>query len=316
MSNISYREAVLNAANQLQKCGVDNPQYDSRELLMSVANMDRTAYLLHCEENIDDKLYIEFQKLVKRRAAREPLQHILGYTYFWGRKYQVNKNVLIPRQDTEVLVEKALECIDTGDSVLDMCTGSGCIIITLACEKKLSRAVGVDISKKALEVAKENSANLLADVEWIESDLFQNLNLPVQTNSKMNRRTNVQINLQVNLQTDMQTNTQMDDSNHLYDVIVSNPPYIEQNVINTLSDEVRYFDPLIALDGGEDGLLFYRKITEQSVHYLKSGGWLLYEIGNNQSVQVKEIMASYGYENIHVIKDLAGLCRVVMGRLQ
>ncbi len=298
---MSYREAVLVAAKRLKKCGVDNPQYDSQELLMSVANMDRTAYLLHCEEKMEDSLYTAFEKLVKRRANREPLQHILGYTYFWGRKYLVNRNVLIPRQDTEVLVEKALECINTGDSVLDMCTGSGCIIITLACEKKLSRAVGVDLSKKALEVAKDNADRLLANIEWIESDLFQNIDLSVQTNSKM----------------DMQVNAQMDIClNSLYDVIVSNPPYIERKVIDTLSDEVRRFDPLVALDGGEDGLLFYRKITEQSVNYLKPGGWLLYEIGSNQSKQVRDIMSANGYEDIYIVKDLAGLCRVVMGKLK
>lgn len=289
MSNISYREAVLEAADRLKKCGVDNPQYDSQELLMSVANMDRTAYLLHAKENMNDTLYAAFEKLVKRRANREPLQHILGYTYFWGRKYQVNKNVLIPRQDTEILVEKALEHIGTDDSVLDMCTGSGCIIITLACERKLSRAVGVDVSKKALEVAKENADNLLADVEWIQSDLFQQMNRSIETK--------------------IQTNI-------LYDMIVSNPPYIEQSIIDTLSDEVRRFDPLIALDGGEDGLLFYQKITEQSVNYLKPGGWLLYEIGSNQAGQVKDIMSANGYEDICIVKDLAGLCRVVMGRLQ
>lgn len=289
MSNISYREAVLSAADRLKKCGVDNPQYDSQELLMSVANMDRMAYLLHHEENIEDKTYAAFEKLVKRRANREPLQHILGYTYFWGRKYLVNENVLIPRQDTEVLVEKALECIDTGDRVLDMCTGSGCIIITLACEKKLSRAVGVDLSKKALEVAKKNAVNLLADVKWIESDLFQQMDKSIETNTQ---------------------------ANILYDVIVSNPPYIERDVIDTLSDEVRFFDPLMALDGGEDGLVFYRKITEQSVNYLKPGGWLLYEIGSNQSEWVKNIMAANGYEDIRIVKDLAGLCRVVMGRLR
>lgn len=289
MSNISYREAVLEAADRLKKCGVDNPQYDSQELLMSVTNMDRTAYLLHSKENMNDMLYAAFKKLVKRRANREPLQHILGYTYFWGRKYQVNKNVLIPRQDTEILVEKALEHIGTGDNVLDMCTGSGCIIITLACERKLSRAVGVDVSKKALEVAKENADNLLADVEWIQSDLFQQMNRSIETK--------------------IQTNI-------LYDMIVSNPPYIEQSIIDTLNDEVRRFDPLIALDGGEDGLLFYRKITEQSVNYLKSGGWLLYEIGSNQAGQVKDIMSANGYEDICIVKDLAGLCRVVMGRLQ
>ena len=170
-----------------------------------------------------------------------------------------------------------------------MCTGSGCIIITLACERKLSRAVGVDVSKKALEVAKENADNLLADVEWIQSDLFQQMNRSIETK--------------------IQTNV-------LYDMIVSNPPYIEQSIIDTLSDEVRRFDPLIALDGGEDGLLFYRKITEQSVNYLKPGGWLLYEIGSNQAGQVKDIMSANGYEDICIVKDLAGLCRVVMGRLQ
>lgn len=129
----------------------------------------------------------------------------------------------------------------------------------------------------------------MADVEWIQSDLFQQMNRSIETK--------------------IQTNI-------LYDMIVSNPPYIEQSIIDTLSDEVRRFDPLIALDGGEDGLLFYRKITEQSVNYLKPGGWLLYEVGSNQAGQVKDIMSANGYEDICIVKDLAGLCRVVMGRLQ
>lgn len=129
----------------------------------------------------------------------------------------------------------------------------------------------------------------MADVEWIESDLFQQMDKSIETNKQMNV---------------------------LYDVIVSNPPYIESDVIDTLSDEVRYFDPLMALDGGNDGLVFYRKITEQSVNYLKQGGWLLYEIGSNQSKQVRDIMAANGYEDIHIVEDLAGLCRVVMGRLK
>ena len=149
--------------------------------------------------------------------------------------------------------------------------------------------MGVDLSKKALEVARKNAVNLLADVEWIESDLFQQMDKSIETNKQMNV---------------------------LYDVIVSNPPYIESDVIDTLSDEVRYFDPLMALDGGNDGLVFYRKITEQSVNYLKQGGWLLYEIGSNQSKQVRDIMAANGYEDIHIVEDLAGLCRVVMGRLK
>jgi len=287
MSGISYRKAVYDAADRLQKCGVDNPQHDSLELLMAVSGFDQTQYFVHCEEIINDRIYSAFQDLVVRRADREPLQHIIGNACFWGRNFLVNRDVLVPRQDTEVLIEQALAHIHTGNKVLDMCTGSGCIIITLACERQLSKAVGVDLSEKALEIAKINAMNHLANVMFIKSDLFEEL--------------------QKNRTQDIQSVAQ-------YDVIVSNPPYIEHNVIDTLSDEVRLFEPLMALDGGEDGLKFYKKITKQAVNFLKLGGWLFYEIGSSQAQYVKNIMIENGFSDISVVQDLAGLDRVVMGR--
>ena len=210
------------------------------------------------------------------------MQHITGQAWFYGRSFNVNSDVLVPRQDTEVLVSEALKVINAKDSVLDMCTGSGCIIITLALEKKLGRALGADISEAALKVASGNREKLGADdVTFVKSNIFSDINV---------------------------------NDEELFDVIVSNPPYIATGEIETLTEEVRIHDPYIALDGLEDGLHFYREITQQSLNYIKSGGWLLYEIGCTQAHDVSDIMSEYGYSNIKVIKDLAGLDRVVMGQ--
>jgi release factor glutamine methyltransferase len=215
---------------------------------------------------------------------REPLQHILGQAYFYGRAFNVNKNVLVPRFDTEVLVENALKTVKDGDAVLDMCTGSGCIIITLALERNLSVAVGCDKSDEALSVARGNLRKLTGgagrNITFMQGDLFQALG---------------------------------SDYRNSFDCIVSNPPYIESSVIDTLSDEVKNYDPLMALDGGEDGLAFYREITGQANSYLKDGGALFFEIGAEQGKAVAELMERAGYSDIEIIKDLAGLDRVVRG---
>ncbi len=279
---LTYRQMCHNGAAILADAGITDAEYDSFALLEYITGMDRTAYILNGSKSVPEDIAERYDAVIDRRSSHIPLQHITGQAWFYGRGFNVNSDVLVPRQDTEVLVSEALKVINAKDSVLDMCTGSGCIIITLALEKKLGRALGADISEAALKVASGNREKLGADdVTFVKSNIFSDINV---------------------------------NDDELFDVIVSNPPYIATGEIETLTEEVRIHDPYIALDGLEDGLHFYREITQQSMNYIKSGGWLLYEIGCTQAHDVSDIMSEYGYSNIKVIKDLAGLDRVVMGR--
>lgn len=279
---LTYRQMCHNGAAILADAGITDAEYDSFALLEYITGMDRTAYILNGSKSVPEDITERYDAVIDRRSSHIPLQHITGQAWFYGRGFNVNSDVLVPRQDTEVLVSEALKVINAKDSVLDMCTGSGCIIITLALEKKLGRALGADISEAALKVASGNREKLGADdVTFVKSNIFSDINV---------------------------------NDDELFDVIVSNPPYIATGEIETLTEEVRIHDPYIALDGLEDGLHFYRKITQQSMNYIKSGGWLLYEIGCTQAHDVSDIMSEYGYSNIKVIKDLAGLDRVVMGQ--
>lgn len=279
---LTYRQMCHNGAAILADAGITDAEYDSFALLEYITGMDRTAYILDGSKSVPEDITERYDAVIDRRSSHIPLQHITGQAWFYGRSFNVNSDVLVPRQDTEVLVSEALKVINAKDSVLDMCTGSGCIIITLALEKKLGRAVGADISEAALKVASGNREKLGADdVTFVKSNIFSDINV---------------------------------NDAELFDVIVSNPPYIATGEIETLTEEVRIHDPYIALDGFEDGLHFYREITQQSMNYIKSGGWLLYEIGCTQAHDVSDIMSEYGYSNIKVIKDLAGLDRVVMGQ--
>lgn len=278
----TLRDAVNYGKQFLQDFGIENAQYDATELLLLVMGINRTQYLINSMDKIDSGKLAEYAELINKRAEHIPLQHITGIVNFYGREYKVNANVLIPRQDTEILVEEVMKLTNSESRVLDMCTGSGCIIISLALNKNLNEAVGVDLSAKALKVAEENAANLGAsDVNFIESNLFESLDLSMENK---------------------------------FDMIVSNPPYIETDVIRTLSDEVKLHDPMMALDGHEDGLYFYRKITSCAPKFLKNGGWLLYEIGYNQADAVSVIMRDAGFRDVSTVKDLAGLDRVVAGR--
>ena len=279
---LTYRQMCHNGAAILADAGITDAEYDSFALLEYITGMDRTAYILNGSKSVPEDIAERYDAVIDRRSSHIPLQHITGQAWFYGRSFNVNSDVLVPRQDTEVLVSEALKVINAKDSVLDMCTGSGCIIITLALEKKLGRALGADISEAALKVASGNREKLGADdVTFVKSNIFSDINV---------------------------------NDDELFDVIVSNPPYIATGEIETLTEEVRIHDPYIALDGLDDGLHFYREITQQSMNYIKSGGWLLYEIGCTQAHDVSDIMSEYGYSNIKVIKDLAGLDRVVMGQ--
>ena len=285
----TLRDAVNYGKQFLQDFGIENAQYDATELLLLVMGINRTQYLINSMDKIDSGKFAEYAELINKRAEHIPLQHITGIVNFYGREYKVNANVLIPRQDTEILVEEVMKLTNSESRVLDMCTGSGCIIVSLAASGHTSEngAVAIDISDEALKVADYNKKYNNADyIKLIKSDMFSSSECE-QYKNEDNR----------------------------FDVIVSNPPYIPTKDIDELSEEVRLHDPMLALDGGTDGLKFYKAITKQSVNYLKENGYLCYEIGYNQAEDVRNIMEQCGYSGIKVIKDLAGLDRVVIGRL-
>ena len=273
---MTLQEANKYGEELLQQAGIADATIDAWYLLEYVTGINRAMYFLNMQKQLSEAELEQYQAYLEQRKNHIPLQHITGVQEFMGMNFAVNEHVLIPRQDTEVLVEEALKVLQPGMQVLDMCTGSGCIIISLSKMGKIE-GTGVDISVEALDVAKKNNANLDAGVTWIQSDLFENVE-------------------------------------ERYDMIVSNPPYIRTAVIEELKEEVKFHDPYIALDGKEDGLYFYRKIVEESTKYLKENGMLYFEIGHDQGQEVKNLMEESGFSEVLIKKDLAGLDRVVFGR--
>lgn len=277
---MTIREAVEWGSHKLEEHGVDNAKHDSYELLSAVNGMTRTFYLVNQDSMLSEEDFLSFEEYIDKRAAHIPLQHILGKAYFYGYEFEVNGDVLVPRPDTEILVEEVMKVTRNGDYILDMCTGSGCIGITLAKKFTEIKVLGVDISEKALAVAEKNRHNLEAyNIDFMLSNLFEELNQDV-----------------------------------IFDTIVSNPPYIPTSVIDGLQEEVRLHDPVLALDGKEDGLDFYRRISENAGAHLRQDGYLCFEIGCEQADDVSDIMVKAGFKDINVVRDLAGLNRVVMGR--
>lgn len=274
---MTYGEALKQGTEYLQSCGIEEAAVDAWYLMEYCCGISRTRYLLEKRSTVPAAQQERYQELLERRGKHIPLQHITGEQEFMGLTFQVNNQVLIPRQDTEVLVEEALKVLKPGMSVLDMCTGSGCIIISLLRFCQGLEGTAADLSPKALEVAVKNARQLKVTVDFRQSDLFENVE-------------------------------------GTYDVIVSNPPYIPTEVIEHLMEEVRVHDPRMALDGKEDGLYFYRKIIGESDWYLKAGGWLMFEIGCEQGEAVAAMMKEKQFTKVSVIKDLAGLDRVVLGQ--
>lgn len=275
---MTYREALDWGIGTLRQAFIEEAQLDSWLLMEMVCGINRTFYYSHMEEPLAAEQRSEYEIAVRKRAERIPLQYITGEQEFMGLTFKVNSNVLIPRQDTETLVEEALRICQPGMKVLDLCTGSGCIAVSLMKNAPGMKVFGSDVSKQALLVAKENGKAHETDIEWIRSSLFENIN-------------------------------------EKFDLIVSNPPYIAQAEILELMPEVRDFEPVGALDGGEDGLDFYRLITAQSREYLNAGGYLYLEIGYDQGPAVANMMCAAGYREVTVVKDLTHQERVVKGRL-
>lgn len=270
---LTLKEALAKAVDKLQQMEVPDVDIDAWYLLSYVTGLDRAAFFLHGEEPMAEPDMIRYCDLVTKRGERIPLQHLTGEQEFMGLDFHVNEHVLIPRQDTECLVERVLPYVD-GKRVLDVCTGSGCIAIAIAKLGKPFIVHGVDISEEALAVARQNATELNASVELFAGDLM----------------------------------TRMDGQ---YDVIVSNPPYIPPSVIEGLMPEVRLHEPMLALDGGQDGLEFYRRIAGQAVTRLAPNGRLFLEIGCEQAAAVAEILQKQGYREVQVFQDLAGKDRIV-----
>ena len=283
MKAITYKELLEHGKNQLKQGKIQEYQLDAWLLLEHVFQVSKTWYFVHETEIVDVEKAEQYEALIQRRKNHVPLQQITEEGYFYGMKFYVNQHVLIPRQDTEILVEEVLKLCgslwkqeENHLQILDLCTGSGCILLSLLANLKQAEGTGVDLSLEALEVAKRNARELEIPAKWLHSDLFE----------------------------------QVDRS---YDVIVSNPPYIRTFVIEDLMEEVRLHEPRMALDGKEDGLYFYRKIIREAEGYLKPGGILAFEIGYDQGEAVSDLMKNQGYEQIQVVQDLAGLDRCVTG---
>lgn len=275
---MNYTEAFLMGMQKLKEAEIGEAQLDARLLLEEVCGTDHNTLLCHGDREVSEAEEEQYRKALEQRAVHVPLQHLLGYQDFMGLRFQVNEHVLIPRQDTEILVEEAMRYLHDGMRILDLCTGSGCILLSLLHYSNDCEGTGVDISKEALQVAALNAELLGIKADFLKSDLYEKVT-------------------------------------GKFDLLVSNPPYIERRVIPTLMEEVREYDPYIALDGGEDGLDFYRRIIGGAQDYLKRGGQILMEIGSGQAQAVSELLREAGFKEIDVCRDFAGLDRVVSGRL-
>ncbi len=267
-----YKEGT----EKLQAAGIEDYALDAWLLLEYVSGIRREKALADPDMEVSEEDVKAYRAVLSQREKRIPLQHLIGEQRFMGLSFLVNEEVLIPRQDTENLVVSALSLCKEHDRILDLCTGSGCILLSvLSLSEVPLLGTGSDISEQALAVAEENARRLGVTAEFIQSDLFENL-----------------------------TGT--------YELILCNPPYIPTDVIDTLSDEVRFHDPRIALDGGEDGLTFYREIAAKAPAYMADDAHLILEIGSDEAAEVSAILKAAGFTDLTVQKDLSGLDRLII----
>lgn len=273
---MTYRELYEYGVAKLMEADIEEAKLDARLLLEYICHTDRNALLVHGDSKRNEIEEEFYKAVIGKRAQRIPLQHITGEQEFMGLTFKVNEHTLIPRQDTEILVEEAMRHLHDGMDILDMCTGSGCILLSLLKYSNECRGTGIDISQDALEVARENAQMLGLKAEWLQSDLFEKVS-------------------------------------GSFDMLVSNPPYIATKEIETLMPEVREHEPMQALDGYEDGLFFYREIIAKASEYLRNGARVFFEIGYDQGEAVSNLLIEHGFQEVKVVKDYAGLDRVVKG---
>ena len=275
------------STNTLKDHEVENPRLNAELLLARSLNLSTEGLYAHLHDQVKEREQRELEKLIQRRISGEPLQYILGHQEFWSIDFKVDRRVLIPRPETELLVEQSLSILSKTSfkrilSVLEIGTGSGAIAIALAKEMKNIFLVATDISKDALAIAMENakSEGVQSQIEFVNGDLFG----PFRPSRERK----------------------------CFDLILSNPPYIIRPEIGSLAKEVRDYEPIVALDGGEDGLEFYRRLISQAPFYLREGGWLLLEIGQGQRLLVFELIEGGGnFLKPDCIPDLSGIERVV-----
>ena len=271
---MTFSEAYKDGVRKLKDAGIEDSEADAGILLSYLTGKNRTFFLTHAEEVLSEELAARYGELIKRRAGHVPTQLITGVQDFMGFEFEVSENVLIPRLDTEFMVEEALREITDGARVLDLCCGSGCIIISIAKLTNGIEAVASDISDAALALTRRNAERIGAEVEVVKSDLFDSID-------------------------------------GKFDFILSNPPYIRSSEIPKLMEEVREHEPRLALDGGEDGLLFYRRIARDARDRLNGGGMLILEIGYDEGTAVKDILEAEGYRDIEIFTDYSGNERVI-----
>lgn len=278
---MTYRECYEKGSRILNEAGIEESTLDARLLLEAVCGTNRNDLLVHGEQPVEPEAEEKYFGWIGKRAGRIPLQQLTGEQDFMGLTFTVNENVLIPRQDTEILVEEVLKELHDGMRILDMCTGSGCILLSLLHYSNDCEGLGVDLSAEALEVAGRNVLKVLTPekaehAHFLQSDLFEKVE-------------------------------------GKFEIIVSNPPYIASAEVEKLMPEIRDHEPRMALDGTEDGLHFYRRIIEEAGKHLVSSGMLFLEIGYDQGQAVSELMRTEGYCEVQVVQDYAGLDRVVLG---
>lgn len=278
---MTYRECYEQGCRTLQAAGIEEATLDARLLLEAVCGTDRNDLLVHGEQPVMPQAEEKYLSWIRQRAEHIPLQQLTGEQDFMGLTFSVNEHVLIPRQDTEILVEEVLKELHDRMRILDMCTGSGCILLSLLHYSNDCEGLGVDLSAEALEVAGRNVLKVLTPekaehAHFLQSDLFEKVE-------------------------------------GKFEIIVSNPPYIASAEVEKLMPEVRDHEPRMALDGTEDGLHFYRRIIKEAGKHLVNSGMLFFEIGYDQGQAVSELMRAQGYREVQVVQDYAGLDRVVLG---
>ncbi|MBR5047756.1 MAG: peptide chain release factor N(5)-glutamine methyltransferase [Eubacterium sp.] len=287
-------EARHMISDRLRRAGIDSYEAETWLFMDWVLSVSRAEYYADPQADIPEDRILSLEEKLSLREGRYPLQYMMETCDFMGFPFYVNENVLIPRQDTECLVEETLRllaekkklsaCRSGKIRVLDLCTGSGCIGISISLLCPWTEVVLADLSPEALQVASRNAGELGAEIITLQGDLFDALS------------------------------TLPPEKRH-FDLIVSNPPYIPTGEISGLMPEVRDHEPCMALDGSPDGLAFYRRIIREAPEHLREGGILIFEIGSGQARDVEDLLAAGGFADIHTGKDLAGLDRMICGRL-
>ena len=289
---LRVKEIIEIAANRFQEEGCLDPKLDAQLLMMHMLHVDRSWFFTHAADALSDETCEDYFRLVDRRASGVPVQYIIGTQEFMGLRFYVSEAVLIPRQDTELLVETALETLKTMKKpalgsleVLDLCTGSGAIAVSIGYYAPKVKITATDISPDALAMAKKNAAGYNQNITFMEGDLWE----PLGPNEKKQK------------------------GKKQFDLICSNPPYIPSGVIPGLMREVKDHEPMLALDGGQDGMDLYRRIFEKAGWFLKPQGVMLLEIGHDQGQLIMDLADATGFE-CEVLKDLAGHDRTAVCR--